>query len=85
NHAAIKKPSDPILEIPQAEFRSPVRTFLELTTKRLDESLVGVILFGSVAKGVADRASDIDVQVLVSENLMEARRRVLDVLSDLVD
>jgi len=36
--------------IPQAEFHQPVRVFLQRLQDKLDE-LVGVVLFGSVARG----------------------------------
>lgn len=72
----IQKPDDPILEIPQAEFRTPVQAFLEEAKQRQGENLVAVLLFGSVARGDADRASDIDVQVLVADELLKARREL---------
>lgn len=77
NRDRFYNPEDPVLSIPQEEFRTPVRAFLD----ELDDvpfELVGVILFGSVARGEADRASDIDVQVLVEDALTESRRRLHD-------
>lgn len=70
----IQKPDDPILEIPQEEFRTPIQAFLDEATQRQAENLVAVILFGSVARGNADRASDIDIQVVVADELLQARR-----------
>ncbi|ADD05071.1 HTH domain protein [Natrialba magadii ATCC 43099] len=75
---------DPLLEIPQAEFRDPLKQFVE----RMDgdvASIAGVLCFGSVARGEADRASDIDVFVLVGENEdpVSARRTVSDIVRDL--
>jgi len=49
NRERLTKP-DPILSIPQAEFHQPVRVFLQRLQDELDE-LIGVILFGSVARG----------------------------------
>jgi predicted nucleotidyltransferase len=79
NQAQIQKPDDPLLEIRQEEFRTPVREFLEEAKERQGENLVALILFGSVARGEADRASDIDIQVIVKEDLLEARRDLQDV------
>lgn len=74
--------SDPILSIPQAEFQKPVRAFVDRVQDELDE-LVGILLFGSVARGEADRASDIDVMVFVEDERTQARRLVQSVVSDL--
>jgi predicted nucleotidyltransferase len=55
-----------VLQIPQVEYHEPVRAALT----RLREELAdvrGVIVFGSVARGRADRQSDIDLWVLVGE------------------
>jgi len=83
NQTRIQKPDDPILTIPQAEFRTPVQAFLEETKQRQGENLVAVLLFGSVARGEADRASDIDLQVLVADELLEARRELQAARQDL--
>jgi predicted nucleotidyltransferase len=73
---------DPILSIPQTEFHKPVRAFVTRVKDELDE-LVGIILFGSVARGEADRASDTDVLVVVEDDRTHARRRVQSIVSDL--
>ena len=83
NRERLTKP-DPILSIPQAEFHQPVRVFLQRLQDKLDE-LVGVVLFGSVARGEADRTSDIDLLVIVDEDRTAARRTVQSVVSDLED
>lgn len=78
NQNNIKQPDDPLLSIPQEEFRTPVKAFLD----QLDQTnvdVVGVILFGSVARGEADRASDIDIQIIVENDLLESRRSVQDI------
>ncbi|MBX0287171.1 nucleotidyltransferase domain-containing protein [Halomicroarcula sp. F28] len=79
---------DPILAIEQAEFHDPIRAFVERVWNEFDESddikeLVGVVVFGSVARGEADRRSDIDLFVVVDGDRTSARRRTTDVVSDL--
>jgi len=75
NRDRFHKPDDPVLEISQEQFRTPVKTFLDRVQDE-HKNLVGVILFGSVARGEADRASDIDIQVIVKDNLTESRRQL---------
>lgn len=82
------KPADPILAIEQELFHRPVRTFVEEIQTKLDdrgavEQLVGIVLFGSVARGTADRRSDVDIFVVVEGDRTTARRRVADIVSDL--
>ena len=79
---------DPILAIDQSEFHDPVRTFVDRVSGRIDDNdeindLVGVVVFGSVARGEADRQSDIDLFVVVDGDRTSARRLVTDVVSDL--
>lgn len=79
---------DPILAIEQPQFHDPVRAIVgEIRTivKETDDidSLVGIVVFGSVARGEADRQSDIDLFVVVEGDRTTARRRVTDVVSDL--
>lgn len=81
---------DPILAIPQSEFRPPVRRLVDDVRSALDEAdaierLVGIVLFGSVARGEADRRSDIDLFVVVEGDRTAARQTVADVVSDLRD
>ena len=83
NRERLTKP-DPILSIPQSEFHQPVQAFLQRLQDELD-GLVGVVLFGSVARGEADRASDIDLLVIVDKDQTAARRTVQTVVSDLED
>lgn len=75
NRDRIHVPEDPLLSVPQEEFRAPIKAFLD-GVQKLEIELVGIILFGSVARGEADRASDIDIQVIVDHKLTEARRSV---------
>lgn len=65
NRRRVTKPDDPVLRIPQPEFHSPVRAALEELRAELDE-ILGVLVFGSVARGQADRQSDIDLWVLTT-------------------
>ncbi|MFC6614933.1 nucleotidyltransferase domain-containing protein [Halopenitus salinus] len=83
NRDRLTKP-DPILSIPQREFHQPIRAFLHRIRDEVDE-LVGVVLFGSVARGEADRASDIDLLVIVDDDKTTARRTVQSIVSDLED
>lgn len=83
NRERLTKP-DPVLSIPQGEFHQPIQAFLQQVQDELDE-LVGVVLFGSVARGEADRASDIDLLVIVDEDRTAARRTVQSVVSELED
>jgi len=46
-------------------------------------AVLGIVVFGSVARGDADRQSDIDVFVVVDGNRTSARRAVTDVVADL--
>jgi len=71
--------SDPIFTIPQPEFRKPVQAYLDELGTRIEATtkiteLVGVLLFGSVARGTADRRSDIDLLIIVDGDLTHGRR-----------
>lgn len=73
---------DPVLSIPQSEFHKPIRAFVDRVQAEVD-NLVGVLLFGSVARGTADRASDIDILVFVQDDKTTARRTVQSIVSTL--
>nr|WP_169315626.1 nucleotidyltransferase domain-containing protein [Halogranum salarium] len=80
--------ADPILAITQTEYHTPVRAFVQHVETAVDEAdeiaeLLGVLVFGSVARGEADRRSDIDVFVLVDGDRTVARRIVSDIAADL--
>lgn len=80
DHDHLQKP-DPILAIPQDEFRGPVQAFLGVLRERIEESdevedIVGVVLFGSVARGTADRGSDIDLLIIIDGTHTYGRRIV---------
>jgi len=79
---------DPILAIPQTEFHDPVRAFVNRVQTAISltddvQELLGVVVFGSVARGEADRQSDIDLFVLVEGNRTAARRLVTEEVADL--
>lgn len=79
---------DPILAIEQSEFHDPIRTFIDRLQVAIDEKddidgVVGIVVFGSVARGDADRQSDIDMFVVVDGDRTTARRIVTDVVADL--
>lgn len=81
---------DPILTIEQPEFHEPVRTFVDRVRETISEStdvdrLVGIVVFGSVARGEADRRSDIDCFVVVAGDRTAARRALAAAVSDLRD
>lgn len=80
----LREADDPFLEVPQAEFRKPLRSFVKRIDEELD-SLAGIVCFGSVARGEADRVSDLDIFVLVDsdEELVAARRTTTAVKSEL--
>ncbi|MXV60728.1 HTH domain-containing protein [Natronorubrum sp. JWXQ-INN-674] len=79
---------DPILAVEQPEFHEPIRTFVRQVGTAVTESddvneLLGVIVFGSVARGNADRRSDIDLFVVVDGDRTSGRRLVTDAVADL--
>lgn len=84
NKERLKKPDDPVLTIPQSEFHEPIRNLVSEIEARLDDVL-GVVLFGSVARGAADRQSDIDCFVLVRENQAVNQQTAHDIVSELHD
>ena len=74
NRDRVIRPNEPYLEIPQSEFQLPVRNATEALLDDLDD-ILAVVLYGSVARGEADRRSDIDLWVLVREDRMTNQRR----------
>lgn len=79
NRDRVQKPDDPILEIPQEAFRDPVKTFADKVKEEHGDHLVGILLFGSVARGEADRTSDVDLQVIVENDLLSSRRNIQEI------
>ena len=84
NPERLSRPDDPVLHIPQTEFHTPVRTAVNKLVEQLD-NVVGIILYGSVARGDADRRSDIDLWVLVEDDRMTNQRTANRVRQDLED
>lgn len=79
---------DPILAIPQSKFHAPIRAFVDRVRATITDAdgvdrLLGIVVFGSVARGEADRQSDIDCFVVVDGDRTAARRRIADVVADL--
>lgn len=79
---------DPVLAIEQSEFHDPVRSFVqgvESVCSDADEitELLGIVVFGSVARGDADRQSDIDLFVVVEGDRTSARRKITDLVAEL--
>lgn len=76
--------TDPLMNIPQSEFRTPLRLFTQ-RVKDAVSSLAGILCFGSVARGEADRTSDLDVFVLIAEDdeLVSMRRTISDIKHDI--
>ena len=66
NRDRLTVPDDPILRIPESTFHEPVEAAVAELTAALEEVL-GIVLYGSVARGETDRRSDIDLWVLVRE------------------
>ena len=84
NRERLSHPDDPYLQIPQSEFQLPVRTAVDKLLDRLDD-VIGIVLYGSVARGDADRRSDIDLWVLVEDDRMANQRTANRVRQDLED
>ena len=84
NASRLSRPDDPFLQIPQAEFQPPVRTAVDHLRDALD-TVIGIVLYGSVARGEADRRSDIDLWVLVDEDRMTNQRTANRIRQDLED
>lgn len=79
---------DPILAIDQPEFHEPIRAFVRRIRDSVSEAddidtVIGIVVFGSVARGEADRQSDIDLFVVVDGDRTSARRLVTDVVAEL--
>ena len=72
NRARLNSPDDPIRNIPQTQFQTPVRVAQQYIETELGD-VHGIILFGSVARGDADRQSDVDLWVLVDGDHMQHR------------
>ena len=81
---------DPVLAIDQSAFHDPIRAFVKRVRTAVADAdaddvgpVAGIVVFGSVARGEADRRSDIDLFVVVEGDRTTARRVVTDVVADL--
>ncbi|WP_255171251.1 nucleotidyltransferase domain-containing protein [Natrononativus amylolyticus] len=92
NYVAINpdrlRKDDPILAVAQSEFHPPIRAFVSRVRETITDAddideLLGVVVFGSVARGDADRRSDIDCFVVVDGDRTAARRRITDIVAEL--
>lgn len=82
NPEKLVQSDDPIISIPQPEYHAPVRAVRDRIVDRIDTD-AGVVLFGSVARGEADRASDIDVFVIIENERMKAQREAHSIEDDI--
>lgn len=80
--ARLRRPEDPVLSVPQTEYQLPVRIALHRIREEL-EDVLGVVLFGSVARGTADPRSDIDLWVLVGDDRNEQLHRANEIAREL--
>lgn len=76
NRRRVEKPDDPVVRIPQPDFQPPVRAALDRLRDELDD-VKGVLVFGSVARGRADRRSDVDLWVLAGDRAQQHRANEL--------
>jgi len=84
NRDRLDVPDNPVLRISQQEYHEPVRHAIE-TIRRDVDNLAGIVLYGSVARGEADRQSDIDLWVLVTDDRMYAQRTINELVQELED
>jgi len=82
--AMLVKADDPVTTIPQAAYHEPVRAILRRLEERVADE-IGVVLFGSVARGSADRTSDIDLFVVVKDGRMQAQREAHTIEQEIAD
>lgn len=82
NPERLSRPDDPVLQIPQAKFQAPVRTAIDELVTEL-EDVLGIVLYGSVVRGDADRRSDIDLWVMVADDRAVNQRVANRVRQDL--
>lgn len=75
-------PDDPFQEIRQSTFEPPVKAAVEELRSDLDDA-VGIVLYGSVASGEADRRSDIDLWVAVRAERARNQRIANEIVAEL--
>mgnify|MGYP000610363861 CR=1 FL=1 len=82
NTQRLSIPDDPILRIPQPEYHQPVKAAVRRLRENISD-VIGIILYGSVARGDADRRSDIDLWVLTRSGRAESQREANAIARDL--
>jgi predicted nucleotidyltransferase len=82
--AMLVKADDPVTAIPQAAYHAPVRAILSRLEERIGDD-IGVVLFGSVASGRANRTSDIDLFVTIEGDRMQAQRAAHGIEQEIAD
>lgn len=84
NRKRVTIPDESVFQLPQDEFREPVREFVERARTEVP-AFSALVVFGSVARGEADRQSDIDIWVLIddNDNILQARRTATSIGVDL--
>jgi predicted nucleotidyltransferase len=78
------EPDDPVTAIPQPEFHAPVRELRSRLERELSDG-IGIVLFGSVARGEAARTSDIDLFVVVEDSRMRAQRTAHEIEREITE
>ncbi|UCE73208.1 MAG: nucleotidyltransferase domain-containing protein [Methanomassiliicoccales archaeon] len=79
NTSLIEKPEDPLFQIPQEEYRGVVKKIIDQINKI--KQVKNVILFGAIARGTADRMSDIDILV-VGEDVTRLQEKTSKIAYD---
>jgi predicted nucleotidyltransferase len=84
NRERVMIPDEPLFALPQDEFREPVREFTDRVRAEVP-SFSALVVFGSVARGDADRQSDIDIWILIDDDddILQARRTATEIAVDL--
>lgn len=80
NRDSVTIPDEPLFAVPQDEFREPIREYTDRAQTKVP-SFSALLVFGSVARGEADRQSDIDIWILIDDDddLLQARRTATDI------
>lgn len=59
-------------------YQTPIEKFNHLLNLTLNQELVSTILFGSVARGTDTIESDIDILVIITEDNLEIRDKIIE-------
>jgi predicted nucleotidyltransferase len=84
NRERVETPENDVLRVPQSEFQRPVQEAIDALADQL-EGVLGIVVYGSVARGEADRQSDIDLWVLVRKNRSRNQQRAAELASELAE